>query len=961
MASSVASNNGTFGGPASTTSSLAEAPASDNESVTLLSSGLTTPDTPLQLYRPLREDGESSGSGIGSTPDYENMNASASKLSPLGHCYEQLITTPSPSIDIRGYDNIPIPKPRFQTPRTPYENVHRDFLAAEANAVKMNGNDSKGQNTATTPYENLHREFVISHSEATSASSPPASSSPSLSAGTTAVRHVESSGEDDTLEISQDNFSLDLNAGFDHIYSEIMSGNCKETDDAEVCSMSTDSCEVQDDVSAPSADRMYNSEQVIASVPERQSQNVYQNVPNVSMDESDQPLNSKSDEDVYEEFIFDNSEKSKDNFQPVSAEAHAGQDNNQGTAPLDQNVVYQQVKYLRRSIHEVNALLEDTANAEDAALLLQAQKGKHYNLPEKEASLDIDSSVQEHEDEVRSSVGDSEICPETHFDSSFVEFRSACDDANSELICRANPDDKEAKKSAGAEDRLYSQDQLETCDLIAYSCGEESTQETVACTFPSHPETKDTHDQGPAHACEFPTHFDKQSSLEEPYTSINFSSLTESSQLSEEAQSNQSASGELKGAVDSRRRFESEIGRELVRERRMTQELLEVRAGKTSPNDAPVHKSDFGSKSSVKELLSRFEASPMDSELSASLLLTSPSPLQSRRSDPHPKPSDKIDVTSATLPPCLRARAARIARTKLTPATNNFSASLDEDHFLRSGGSKGEGRALIRTQTEPDVNSENHTGEEPGHHDTSSQSKATENVCAMFTQDDDPQRRERIERYKEERRSFLRKKYRSESFRNEQDDTLARLKQKAGAKAGLSGVSTVDTTEDVSMDLERVSKEENASISESQFSEKLPVKDPGGSSCSKSPSKSKSGKSTLSPTSPEPITCVTVRQRIVTPEKGSLKGCDSPVSPKSPRKDGKKFGFSPEKIPTGKASPERRFPERTRIPVSVEFAHNERRPAQLVLVQRSSLPVASSERRLSAGSKLSSAESNYPM
>lgn len=43
----------------------------------------------------------------------------------------------------------------------------------------------------------------------------------------------------------------------------------------------------------------------------------------------------------------------------------------------------------------------------------------------------------------------------------------------------------------------------------------------------------------------------------------------------------------------------------------------------------------------------------------------------------------------------------------------------------------------------------------------------------------DPQKRERIEQYKKERRSFLREKYKSESFRGEKDEMILRLKQKA--------------------------------------------------------------------------------------------------------------------------------------------------------------------------------------
>ena len=47
----------------------------------------------------------------------------------------------------------------------------------------------------------------------------------------------------------------------------------------------------------------------------------------------------------------------------------------------------------------------------------------------------------------------------------------------------------------------------------------------------------------------------------------------------------------------------------------------------------------------------------------------------------------------------------------------------------------------------------------------------------------DPRTRLRIERYKEERRSYLREKYKSESFRSDHKDdaVIVRLKQKAGS------------------------------------------------------------------------------------------------------------------------------------------------------------------------------------
>ncbi|XP_026293571.1 GTPase-activating protein CdGAPr isoform X2 [Frankliniella occidentalis] len=967
---SSASSNGTYGVLASTSSSLAEAPTSDTESVTLLSSGLTTPDTPVQLYRPLREDGESSGSGVGSTPDYENVMTSASKLSPLEPKYEQLIATPSPSQDFRSYDNIPVPKPRFQTPRTPYENVQREFLAAELNASKVNEIELKDQHCTKSPYENLQREFII-NSDLNQASSPPASSSPSLSAGTTAVRHLESSGDEDTLEISQDNFSLDLNAGFEHIYTEIMSGNETHAEDADSGTMMIEPCDT-DQINEVSVN-VY-SEQSAPTLPVH-NQNVYQNVPSVS-----QALHPgcRAEDDVYEDFAFENSIVDSDILQNSGHEAPLFDVKQLKTAPLDPNVVYQQVKYLRRSIHEVNALLEDSSNAEESLMpeneveadqITQAGEALKHNF----------SSYGEVENESKV-VAMQEKCPETHFDCSPIdtcyELDTVTNVSNSNQFPEVQAfEPAEDEIEMAAQEKCSDNESVQNVDLLFTSCDSEnnlppvkpfppsvlpshdsvSPQKTLeACVFPTLPPGVASL-QEPAEASEFPIHCDKAANLGESLTSASDCASSQASPVLESPLPDSSLPDALNVATESRRRFESEIGRELVRERRMTQELQEVRATKTSPHGSPAHKPDQGNKSSVKELLSRFELTQMDLE-SSGLAPTSPLPLSSRKSDPHPKPSEKIDITSATLPPCLRARAARIARTKLNTSTN-LSASLDEDHFLLSGGSKGEGRALIRTQTEPDVNTENRSVEENELTNSSSVSKAVENESAIFSQDDDPQRRERIERYKEERRSFLRKKYRSESFRNEQDDTLARLKQKAVCKGGLPGVSPVDMPKDITMDLDNI-RQQKSNTSERLPVEKISSKD---SSPVKSTSKTKSGRTVASPTSPEPITCVTVRQRIVTPDKVSLKGCESPLSPNSPRTEHKKFGFSPEKIPVSKGSPERKFPEKTRIPVSVDLAHVERRPAQLVLVQRSSLPVASSERRMSAGNKVSSPDSNFPI
>jgi len=154
-------------------------------------------------------------------------------------------------------------------------------------------------------------------------------------------------------------------------------------------------------------------------------------------------------------------------------------------------------------------------------------------------------------------------------------------------------------------------------------------------------------------------------------------------------------------------------------------------------------------------------------------------PKLSQRSDPNPHGS------STPLPPCVRARLAKAARNKLANSTA-LSVSLDEGQFLISNG-KDPGQ-LVRVQTSPDINDSREHGDilvqnarEKKKISSEMSVLPLEKTSFIPSVDlDDPQRRERIERYKEERRLILREKYSSESFRGERDEMLQRLKQKAG-------------------------------------------------------------------------------------------------------------------------------------------------------------------------------------
>ncbi|KAM0733920.1 GTPase-activating protein CdGAPr [Formica fusca] len=165
-----------------------------------------------------------------------------------------------------------------------------------------------------------------------------------------------------------------------------------------------------------------------------------------------------------------------------------------------------------------------------------------------------------------------------------------------------------------------------------------------------------------------------------------------------------------------RRSFDSEIGREIVRERRMRQELDCARG--------------------------------------------------------------KSEEPSQHLPPCLRARHARATRAAL-------SRSLDEAKFHRMTGEIPT-LSVKQTSEEQHCSTPNVGGSGGGAGSSASEKIQLRNLGGLDL--GDPQCRERIEKYKEERRMFLRDKYRSESFRGisskaTEDDSeqalLTRLKQRA--------------------------------------------------------------------------------------------------------------------------------------------------------------------------------------
>lgn len=157
-----------------------------------------------------------------------------------------------------------------------------------------------------------------------------------------------------------------------------------------------------------------------------------------------------------------------------------------------------------------------------------------------------------------------------------------------------------------------------------------------------------------------------------------------------------------------------------------------------------------------------------------------------------------FSVPPSHLPPCLRARHARATRAAL-------SRSLDEAKFNKMTNTPV-GEYLTRLKQDKSESSQQQHASTPnvGGSKSSLQLAASERSSHQSLNKnlgldlDDPRCRERIEKYKEERRTFLRDKYRSESFRAQANPVtsdaksstedgeqalLARLKQRASRPA----------------------------------------------------------------------------------------------------------------------------------------------------------------------------------
>jgi hypothetical protein len=131
-----------------TSPSLAEATVSDNESFTVHSSGLPTPDTPLLLYTPLLDEETCSTSSTTNTPDYD-LKLTPSPATPGSTKYHRL---GEPSVS-----TSPTPTSAL-TPNLDNENSYESMLSHASNCGGTRYENVPG------PVTNVNMSDIIGHS-----------------------------------------------------------------------------------------------------------------------------------------------------------------------------------------------------------------------------------------------------------------------------------------------------------------------------------------------------------------------------------------------------------------------------------------------------------------------------------------------------------------------------------------------------------------------------------------------------------------------------------------------------------------------------------------------------------------------------------------------------------------------------------------------------------------------------
>ncbi|XP_075224893.1 GTPase-activating protein CdGAPr isoform X2 [Lycorma delicatula] len=697
--------------------SLAEATVSENESLTL--SGLTTPDTPRLNYTPLTED---SLSDAVATPDYVPLSHN-SKLTPSPTCFEARL--PGDRLSYQG------------DVRLRYENIPGDRLSFQG---VLNRNDD-------IKYENIPGRQTLSSTEFLSVNTPDSIGSVGMKTDEIMYEKIKSENGSDIYE-NIDEVKMKNNIKAEKYYENVPA----HSDDSK--------SKIYEQVLRKDIDSSYeeiSGQECLVS--ERLQQG--------GICSSGYLVEEMKTENEYECLVGDGeSSPEAEEVKHVPDSNHnvpsAGPEENfyedvQGT-PLSESLVYQQVKYLRRSVHEINQLLEESMEPctgedissleEDTNLISPSSNGPHDGEEEEEEEEDGNGG-----DNVRDDINDNEeaqsILPEsldiTRSPSLSSKTRSSIEDQTfSAYSCQQGFIETTESgllsnfKETGDNISTLSDDDSKHCTVGTNSTEnlidmDESTSNLIQN------KDKNQEEMEPENSCKI-----NEQSVTVPSSVVEFSceimevSLTDSNLLKSSANvtapNTPSATSRVTASLsadvkptsptrklaqnldENRRKFESEIGRDIVRERKMRQEL---EANSSSTGNAPANGQN------VQVLMSRFEWSKNDRNIA----------------------------------PCLKMKLSRQNSKESAPT---LTTSLDASSF------PCDAPPLPRVKTSPDLNQNQDNNQQKDRQDESVDSEAV--------------RRERIEKYKEERRSYLRKKYRTDSFNNNDDkdeEMIRRFKQKA--------------------------------------------------------------------------------------------------------------------------------------------------------------------------------------
>ncbi|XP_054259133.1 uncharacterized protein LOC128983900 isoform X2 [Macrosteles quadrilineatus] len=507
-------------------------------------------------------------------------------------------------------------------------------------------------------------------------------------------------------------------------------------------------------------------------------------------------------ENDYECLVLDSSPDSNHNLPPpstpaVNPEEHLYEDVQ--TVPLADSLVYQQVKYLKRSVHEINQLLEETMEPftaedvssleeEETALISPMNNGTPDKAIEsvrspvsniKSAGPDQNTSVSRRFEEARLESSDSLNTPTMQTESvtsvsvsPLLETNNIVSTEGSDkdlLYENSTMDDVEAistsyeepgrsvemlfdySNSKSAQESLQDQNRSVemVCDTNSKSAMDDDRSVDMICEE-SNSKSQDSV-QGTGQSVEMLLESNSRSkdSLEQEQSVGLFGENTNSKSTQESLEGHEKiVSGKLENSSTSDKDTDKQIDCHLSemdsfdtsRDCRALSYSLDgstckiesekeckmVEEPETNSSSTTGHTTNSGR--NVHELMSRFEWS------------------QSRDS----------------LPPCQKARVSRQNSKDNAPT---LTTSLDASTF------PSDNQPLTRVKTSPDL-IQNQDNLEQKQSDNSVDSEAV--------------RRERIEKYKEERRTFLRKKYRTDSFNNNDDkdeEMIRRLKAKANVRA----------------------------------------------------------------------------------------------------------------------------------------------------------------------------------